>query len=96
MFIADSTMFLYSAASRPALSSLVRTSNFSELPDTNGTRAESHARHLEEEFDIRPGKMDEYHSLTNILDCCILYYYAVGHKYIVMVSFDRSGQCDFF
>lgn len=32
------------------------------------------------------GPMDEIVSLNDMLDSCIMYYYAVAHKYIVMVS----------
>lgn len=41
---------------------------------------------LEDRFAIQPGNVPEYSSLTNLLDCCILYYYAVAHKYIIMVN----------
>lgn len=37
-------------------------------------------------LNIQGGNVDEYYSLTNLLDCCVLYYYAVAHKYIIMVS----------
>lgn len=39
---------------------------------------------------IQTGNVDEYYSLTNLLDCCVLYYYAVAHKYIIMVSRRQS------
>lgn len=35
---------------------------------------------------VKSGNVDTYSSLTNLLDCCILYYYAVAHKYIIMVG----------
>lgn len=39
-------------------------------------------------FDIqtKPGNMNSRESLTYLLDSCILYYYAVAHKYTIMVS----------
>lgn len=35
---------------------------------------------------VKPGEVTAHDSLTSLLDCCILYYYAVAHKYIIMVS----------
>lgn len=35
------------------------------------------------------GAIDEVLSLNDMLDSCIMYYYAVAHKYIVMVSASR-------
>lgn len=34
----------------------------------------------------KPGSVSACESLTNLLDCCILYYYAVSHKYIIMIA----------
>lgn len=78
-------MFLFSSGSRP---SFVRSSNRSPtaLPEMNGIHSECRSSNFDEQFEIQPGSVEEYHSLTNILDCCILYYYAVAHKYIIMVA----------
>lgn len=35
---------------------------------------------------VKPGELNANESLKNLLDCCILYYYAVAHKYIIMVN----------
>lgn len=34
---------------------------------------------------VKPGEVTAHESLKGLLDCCILYYYAVAHKYIIMV-----------
>lgn len=34
---------------------------------------------------VKPGEVTTHDSLKSLLDCCILYYYAVAHKYIIMV-----------
>lgn len=34
---------------------------------------------------VKPGELTAHDSLKSLLDCCILYYYAVAHKYIIMV-----------
>lgn len=34
---------------------------------------------------MQPGNVDDEYSINKLLDCCILYYYAVAHKYVVMV-----------
>lgn len=35
---------------------------------------------------VTPGKIDSYQSVNELLDGCVMYYYAVAHKYIIMVS----------
>lgn len=35
---------------------------------------------------IPVGCVDDQKSLCQLLDCSVLYYYAVAHKYVVMVS----------
>lgn len=42
------------------------------------------------EAPVKPGEISAHDSLKSLLDCCILYYYAVAHKYIIMVSLQRS------
>lgn len=76
----DSAMFLFTGNSRSSLTSL-RSNGFSVLG--NGGSA-----NLSKIVDAptTPGNVNAYDSLTNLLDCCILYYYAVAHKYIIMVS----------
>lgn len=36
-----------------------------------------------------PGNISPVQSVNELLDCCIMYYFAVAHKYIIMVS-----RCD--
>lgn len=36
---------------------------------------------------MQPGNVDDGYAINELLDCCILYYYAVAHKYVVMVRF---------
>lgn len=33
-----------------------------------------------------PGNMNPGQSVNELLDCCVMYYFAVAHKYIIMVS----------
>lgn len=35
---------------------------------------------------VKPGELDQRISICQLLDCSVLFYYAVAHKYIVMVS----------
>lgn len=35
---------------------------------------------------VKPGELDQRKSICQLLDCSVLFYYAVAHKYIVMVS----------
>lgn len=35
---------------------------------------------------ISPGSVDSNQSLCELMDCAIIYYYAIAHKYVVMVS----------
>lgn len=86
----DSAMALLSSGSLnsiPPDSAGVRTS---DIPlNIDGRREYITIRHgngsLDDRFAIQSGNVPEYSSLTNLLDCCILYYYAVAHKYIIMV-----------
>lgn len=65
-------MFLISGNSSSAYSMLDRNSA--------GNRTD-------EKFTKIPGGcVDEQKSLCQLLDCSVLYYYAVAHKYVVMVS----------
>lgn len=36
---------------------------------------------------VKPDEISPQESLKSLLDCCILYYYAVAHKYIIMVKY---------
>ncbi|KAJ6636383.1 E3 ubiquitin-protein ligase, partial [Pseudolycoriella hygida] len=35
---------------------------------------------------VSTGKIDDHQSISEILDSCVLYYYAVAHKYITMIA----------
>lgn len=64
-------MFLISGNSSTAYSMLDRNSTI----------------RTDEKFTKIPGGcVDEQKSLCQLLDCSVLYYYAVAHKYVVMVS----------
>lgn len=67
-------MFLISGNSSTAYSMLDRTT----------------IRNDEKFTKIPGGCVDEQKSLCQLLDCSVLYYYAVAHKYVVMVSYDAS------
>lgn len=45
---------------------------------------------------IKPGEVTIQDSLKNLLDCCILYYYAVAHKYIIMVRIFNYSKNIYF
>lgn len=88
-------MFLLTGSSRTSLASLrseLRSSELNEnlndiMPVANGFGNSRIAEQL-----TRPGAIESHDSLVNLLDCCILYYYAVAHKYIIMASIhDASG-----
>lgn len=36
--------------------------------------------------DLKKGPIDHLHALDDLLDCCIIYYYGVAHKYVIMVT----------
>lgn len=52
------------------------------------TTAQDRGRNIPGTFDIpiKTGNMECRESLTYLLDSCVLYYYAVAHKYTIMVS----------
>lgn len=87
-FFSDSAMFLFTGSSRSSLSSLRSEIRTSELAMngtfSSGANGSSHSRSID--IPIKMGNVAAYDSLINLLDCCILYYYAVAHKYIIMVS----------
>lgn len=86
IFVSDSAMFLFTSGSRSSLSSIIRAGSQRSIEHPEIHNINSEQRINVEKFAIRPGNMDEYASLTNLLDCCVLYYYAVAHKYIIMVG----------
>lgn len=48
----------------------------------------NHNRHpnaFETVHDVKNGPIDQLHALDDLLDCCIIYYYGVAHKYVIMV-----------
>lgn len=88
----DSAMFLLTGNPRSSLNSLrseVRTSDL--LTSLNGGmnvgNGSSSTFTKIAETQVKPGEVNAQDSLKNLLDCCILYYYAVAHKYIIMVSY---------
>lgn len=58
-----------------------------DLLDTLNALSSGDQPTIPTDFDIqtKPGNMNAGESLTYLLDCCILYYYAVAHKYTIMV-----------
>lgn len=42
---------------------------------------------------MQVGPIDETVSLNDMLDCCIMYYHAVAHKYVVVVRTETSPSC---
>lgn len=44
------------------------------------------------ETSVTTGNMDTHQSISEILDSCVIYYYAVAHKYITMVN-DMGYRC---
>lgn len=40
---------------------------------------------------VANGSVDSHQSISELLDSCVLYYYAVAHKYITMVSNIKSN-----
>lgn len=79
-------MFLITGSSRSSLASLrsdiltAESGHFNSPFMANGNSLPRPA-----EAAIKPGNIETYESLTNVLDCCIIYYYGVAHKYIIMV-----------
>lgn len=84
-------MFLLTGSARSSLSTLRSDVRSSELLTglngginvSNGSSA-NFAKIAD--TPIKPGDINAHDSLKNLLDCCILYYYAVAHKYIIMVK----------
>lgn len=42
-------------------------------------------RAFETVHDLKNGPLDLLHALDDLLDSCIMYYYGVAHKYVIMV-----------
>lgn len=85
----DSAMFLITGSSRSSLSSLrsdIRAADMSAGNFNSPFVANGNSLPRPVDAPIKPGNIDAYESLTNLLDCCILYYYAVAHKYVIMVN----------
>lgn len=59
--------------------------------------AQERGRSVPGAFDIQmsPGNMQPRESLTYLLDSCVLYYYAVAHKYTIMVGLLRKYSPQF-
>lgn len=53
--------------------------------NTSSTMEISTGGHQRAASPVSAGNADSYLCLNELLDCCIMYYYAVAHKYIVMV-----------
>lgn len=89
-------MFLLTGNARSPLNSLrseVRSSDFLTNLTNGGINVgndSSSAFTKIADVPIKPGEVNAQDSLKNLLDCCILYYYAVAHKYIIMVSLRYS------
>lgn len=95
LFLIDSAMFLLTGNSRSSLTSLRPEVQPSELL-TNlsgggnggmniGNGSSQSAFTKISDAPVKPGEINSQDSLKSLLDCCILYYYAVAHKYIIMV-----------
>lgn len=37
------------------------------------------------ESEVSPGQIDSHKSICEIIDCCVLFFYNVAYKYVVMV-----------
>lgn len=86
--ISDSAMFLITGSSRSSLSSLrsdIRAADLSAANFNSPFIANGNSLPRPVDAPIKPGNIDAYDSLINLLDCAILYYYAVAHKYVIMV-----------
>ena len=66
----DSAMFLISG-----------NAAFSLMGRNNAARS----THQTNYTPIEQGNLDSRKALSELLDCCIMYYYSVAHKYVVMV-----------
>lgn len=80
-------MFLITGSSRSSLSSLRSDIRAADASFNSPFMANGNSLPRPADPPIKPGNIDAYESLTNLLDCCILYYYAVAHKYVIMVNF---------
>lgn len=58
----------------------------------NNSNGVSERQPLAAAISITPGKLDPSQSISELLDSCILYYYAVAHKYIIMVYMSDTGK----
>lgn len=95
-FIIDSAMFLLTGnAARSQLATLRSDARPSEMNGglSDGANVSNgHSSNFSKIADapVKPGEVTAHESLKSLLDCCILYYYAVAHKYIIMVSVSNS------
>lgn len=45
-----------------------------------------HNQAFESVSGLKNGPIDQLHALDDLLDSCIMYYYGVAHKYVIMVK----------
>lgn len=89
----DSAMFLLTGGSRTtSLSTLRSEGRSNDILSTLNALGNGSSSNLSKIIDapIKPGNVIAHESLINLLDCCILYYYAVAHKYIIMARISHS------
>lgn len=91
VFVIDSAMFLLTGNSRSQLATLRSDARPSDMhgglnDGANVSNGSSSNFAKIADPPIKAGEVTSHDSLKSLLDCCILYYYAVAHKYIIMVK----------
>lgn len=86
--ITDSAMFLLGNHPRGSMSAFRAVRQTDDFMETLHSLTTGDRPFVPTAFDIqaKSGNITSRESLTYLMDSCILYYYAVGHKYTIMVG----------
>ncbi|KXJ75047.1 hypothetical protein RP20_CCG012419 [Aedes albopictus] len=91
----DSAIFLVSGGPNSTYSLISRAASNtgSELHHQEGDTSLGSGRPGGNSGPIKAGNMDERQSICELLDCAVIFYYSVAHKYVVMIADLRDNIC---
>ncbi|XP_065083539.1 E3 ubiquitin-protein ligase RNF123 isoform X2 [Ochlerotatus camptorhynchus] len=90
----DSAIFLVSGGPNSTYSLISRAaSNGSELHHQGGESSLATNQTGTTGGPINSGNMDEQQSICELLDCAVIFYYSVAHKYVIMIADLRDNIC---
>ncbi|XP_062548443.1 E3 ubiquitin-protein ligase RNF123 [Armigeres subalbatus] len=91
----DSAIFLVSGGPNTTYSLISRAASntASEVQHQTGEPSLGSSRPGGTNGPINAGHMDEAQSICELLDCAVIFYYSVAHKYVVMIADLRDNIC---